>query len=125
MKIAGAISDLARGKRSKQIRVVRAWARTAPLKTAHAVTKSPDVVSRLSASASKSHLGEMTAQGAADHGLREWSRPWDARDHDTTDYLIELVNTVYDEGPEDWAVTEEGVMDEIVLPPLDASRLRR
>ncbi len=121
--IAKAIADLSKARRAKEIKNVRRWANRAPLKVAHAVTKGREVASRHTASACKSHLGEMTAQLAADRGLREWSAQWMAGLDDKSDDIVNIVRRVYEEGPASWAVLDDGTPDEIYLPPITIDRV--
>ncbi len=121
--IAEAIASLTRARRAREIKGVRRWASHAPLKVAHAVTKGKDTVSRHTASASKSHLGEMTAQLAADRGLREWAMQWLAGLDDRSDDIINMVQRIYEEGPAGWATLDDGTPDEIRLPPITVDRI--
>ncbi len=121
--IAKAIADLTRARRAKEIKDVKRWASRAPLKVAHAVTKGKDTASRHTASACKSHLGEMSAQLAADRGLREWSAQWLAGIEDKSDDIINIVRRVYEEGPASWAVLDDGTPGEMRLPPITVDRV--
>ncbi len=102
---------------------MKSWARSAPLKVAHAVTKCPDIGSRHSASARKTHAGEMTAQLAADRGLDEWSVHWLAGTADRSQEIIDMAERIYNDGPAQWATTDDGALTEIKLPPITAARL--
>ncbi len=78
-------------------RETRKWAAAASYSVAHKITKAPEAVAHLSASASKLHRGEATAQEAADYGLKEWGRLWDGVDDDQSEDLmkeVEMVNVV-------------------------------
>ncbi len=86
------------------------------MRTAHKVTKPPEVVTRLSASADKSHKGEATAQDAADRGLQEWRGPWLATEEDCSEHVLREIETI------------GHVMnkyDEIVLPPITDEEVHR
>ncbi len=123
--LSGALARLTMARRSKQAKAVRAWATTAPLKVTHAVTKGKETASRHTASASKAHLGEMTAQQAADKGLAEWSRQWLASVRDHSADILDAVERVYALGPAGWAVFDDGTPDEMRLPPIDVARIRK
>ncbi len=124
-EVADAIAGLCKARRAKELKRLRGWARSAPLKLAHAVTKPRETACRYTASAAKHHQGEMTAQDAADKGLSEWSRPWKASDVDRSGDVLKLVSDAYDIGPEEWAIAQDGILDEIELPDICEGRLLR
>ncbi len=124
-EVADASSRLASRRRRRVNRATAAWARQAPLKLAHAVTKPSDRSTAYSASASKSHAGEATAQLAADRGIVEWSPFWKASQEDKGDEALRMLDALASGGPSDFFIPEDGQLSEIQLPPIDEGRLWR
>ncbi len=87
-KIVAAHAELAGQRRKRQTREARKWARSAPERIGHRVTKDIEFVTSKSASASKTHQGETTNQRAADCGVAEWGDIWHATDIDVGDEVI-------------------------------------
>ncbi len=103
---------------SRTYKEVSKWVRAATLKTAHRVTKPPGVPCGYSASASKLHRGERTAQLAADAGIEEGGRVWRACDdteQDDSDEILNMLERIEGDG----SATEK----EIQLPPIDEDSL--
>ncbi len=123
MKLAEALGKLAERRRSRKLKATKAWAAAAPLKVAHAVTKPREVVTTYSASASKSHLGEATAQEAADKGITEWSVQWNATDCDESEAIMQKLEEQIACGPSRRAVTEEGEYEAVEMPPITGWKL--
>ncbi len=71
-EINDALSAVAGKRRKAALREAHDWARAAPAKVGHRATKVVEVVTKKSASASKTHGGEYSNQAAADAGLTEW-----------------------------------------------------
>ncbi len=94
------------------------WARSAPERLAHRVTKTPEYIPFKSASADKNHKGELTCQRAADCGLEEWSRVWHGEDSDVGDDIVQRIVDIYKD-------TREGDMDELILPPITGYSILR
>ncbi len=116
---------LVRRRRTKAARAVRQWAKAAPLKIGHAVTKEKEFVAAYTASPSKNCRGERTAQLAADIGLREWSPHWHATEKDGGDEVLEQLEALEARGPSAYAVPEDGQPTPIVLPKIDGQRLAK
>ncbi len=123
--LAVASATLAARRRRQCLRRMAAWAKSAPLKLAHAATKSVDYVSSYSASASKTHMGEATAQGAADLGIKEWGKFWKAGARDHGEDALQLLETIVREGPSEFLTPEDGRLTELDLPPIDERRIWR
>ncbi len=92
----------------------RRWARLASLAIAHRVTKAPESAANFSASASKTDLGAIGPQQAADQGIREWGGTWLAGKEDITDELMKAVEAVE---------VIDRLHDELVLPPFSEERI--
>ena len=65
-----------KGKRSKQLKEVKQWAKEAPASVAHNATKLKSGAVPITASATKAHRGEACCQDAADKGVLEWANHW-------------------------------------------------
>ncbi len=116
---------LVQRRRTKAARAVRQWARTAPLKVCHAVTKEKEVAAAYTASPSKACRGERTAQIAADKGLAEWSPHWQATKEDGGDKVLEQLQALEARGPSAYSIPEDGQPPPIALPRIDGQRLAK
>ncbi len=87
-ELSKAIGKFAEERRMQRLRAVRLWAASAGSRAAHAATKVKETATAHSASARKDHLGEVTAQKAADVGIEEWSEHWDAVDVDNGNEIL-------------------------------------
>ncbi len=123
--LADASAMLAARRRKQSTRALRVWAKKATLKEAHAATKPLEFTAAYSASSSRDHVGEMTAQEAADGGLVEWSSHWNASDRDQGAHIQDLVMQVVSRGPRAWYVPNDGCHDPLPLPPIDGKRIDR
>ncbi len=110
--------EIAAQRRKRHIRDARIWARGAPDKVGHRVTKEPEFIATKSASADKRHCGETTDQRAADVGMIEWSAIWHATEIDVGDDVVKQVAKIYDE-------MDDGDLQTVALPPIDADAVRR
>ncbi len=111
----GTLRDLRLARRAKE---VGEWCRAATLKSAHRITKPLEVPCGYSASASKQHRGERTAQLAADAGIREWGQVWQACDDvdpDDTDEILTMLEKMEGDGSNE--------VKEIQLPPIDEASI--
>ncbi len=114
----GLIKALAGQRRKRALRQTREWARAAPERVGHRVTKSRETTVRKSASADKGHRGEYTDQAAADAGLVEWGDIWHSTSIDHGDIIIDQIERIYKE-------KEDHDHDEVALPSItDESILR-
>ncbi len=80
--------EFARRRYAHRLKETRHWASTAAYKIAHKVTREPEAITHLSASAKKTHLGAANPQEAADEGIEEWSVPWDAATDDRSEDVM-------------------------------------
>ncbi len=110
---------LAKERGARLMQEARRWAKSAPIKVAHKVTKRVESSVRNSASASKEHQGERTPQEAANAGRAEWGKLWLAKEEDGAEEIIKAIEALYEVG----RIEEE--MKEIQLPPLDGERLAK
>ncbi len=124
-QVAAALTALTTRRRRNTTRSLRAWAAAAPLKVAHAATRSPETATAYSASPLKTHYGERTGQLAADHGIAEWASHWLADDADIGDKVVARVKQIVAEGPSPWFVPEDGRQEPLVLPPIDDLMIER
>ncbi len=122
-ELADTIGKLMEERRARRLKAVRMWAATASSKASHAATKIKETATAHSASADKHHLGETTAQRAADKGIIEWSTHWDATEQDHGDAILQRVERLIARGPSPQAITADGVYDSIPLPPIDDERI--
>ncbi len=99
---------------SRRVRDCRRWAQQASLAIAHRVTKVLETTTAFSASASKSHLGAINPQEAADDGIVEWSGPWKAGQQDITDEIMRGVEAVE---------VMDRLHEDLVLPPFTDDRV--
>ena len=88
------VASMAKERRKKEGARTRKFVILASEGRAHAATKVLDPVSAPSASASKSHSGEVTAQEAADKGLEEWKGPWRASDEDGASEILAAIEAL-------------------------------
>ncbi len=118
-EISRAAEKFARDRRNRELKTARYWARSAPAKLAHRVTKKAESEVKKSASSSKCHQGERTPQEAADKGMREWAQMWLAELSDGAEDILQAI--------ERWYEQERGddELEEIVLPPITGDRLLR
>ncbi len=123
--LAAASARLLARRRRLHTRALRIWARGASTKEAHAATRSPEAATAYSASASKAHRGERTAQLAADRGMDEWTTQWDALPGDTGDDIPEMVRRISADGPLSWFTPDDGIAPALALPPITEHRVER
>ncbi len=117
-ELANAMGKLAEDRRARKLKTVKTWAATAGIRAAHAATKVRETVMAHSASASKSHLGEVTAQQAADKGVVEWCEHWNAVEEDQGDRILTQIEDMITRGPSARALTKEGRYEAVPLPPI-------
>ncbi len=110
------VLKLARARQERSRRAVRMWARMATEGQAHAATKPPEPGTQNSASASKSHLGEMTAQAGADRGKKEWGSLWKATEQDQSETIMKAIEAMEYIGD---------ALPEIPMPPFSEDRIFR
>ncbi len=122
-RVTSAFARLAARRRRNHTRALKAWAKAASIKTSHSATRGAETVTAYSASPSKAHAGERTAQNAADAGLREWSPQWLASDADVGDDIVAAVQRVASQGPRAWYVPEDDILPPIAIPPIEADRI--
>ncbi len=108
--------EVAAWKRRQRDREVRLWATTAGSAQLHRATREREVATQKSASADKSHLGELTEQAAADRGAVEWGDLWRASSVDISQDIMRAVEA---------ARHVDKSCPEIVLPPIDEERIYR
>ncbi len=108
--------EFATRRAARKLKENRHWAATASYRTAHRVTKEPEAITRLSASANKQHLGEASPQEAADRGMAEWKVPWDATTDNCSEDVMREVEAVQ-------AMNER--YSEIPLPPITDEDVHR
>ncbi len=108
------LDELLKWRRRKAAREAVRWARAASIGQAHGATRVREAVTRKTASASKGHKGECTAQQGADAGGAEWGTLWGATASDSSSAIMaaldamECVDRDYPEFP---------------LPPISDERL--
>ncbi len=115
-RVTRELHQLSLRRSTRLARGTRRWAQCAALAGAHKATKVPEAAPFFSASASKSHLGALGPQEAADSGMQEWSSTWKARDQDITNDIMSAVEAVE---------VVERLHGDLVLPPFTVSRLFR
>ncbi len=113
------VDDIAKLRSRAHTKAVRQWARASTLKEAHRSTKTVESTARKTASANKGHMGEQTAQQAADRGRAEWARIRRSTDTDKSETVIRAVEGLFALG------RRENDEDEILLCPMDPMTLRR
>ncbi len=118
-------ANLVQRRRTKAARAVRQWAKAAPLKIGHAVTKGKEFVAAYTASPSKTGGGERTAQLAADKGLAEWMPHWQATKTDKGDEVLKQLEVLEARGPSPYSVPEDGQPTPIMLPAIDGQRIAK
>ena len=120
------VVKLAMARRRKAMSRIRVWARSATLKTAHAVTKQCKFVAAYSASPDKSHPGELTAQAAADRGADAWAPFWRAEDSDFNVGTMQLVKALESAGIQHSRfVPDDGPFPELDIESLSGEHLLR
>ncbi len=117
-QITIAAHEVAKDRHHRDLKALRRWARGAAPKLAHRSTKPAETVVRKTASASKYHQGECTAQQAADKGGAEWKRIWRGEAQDGAEEIIRAVEALYDSS------IGEGAEEIIALPPLTGDRIK-
>ncbi len=110
---------LSRVRHKIELREVRRWVRAAPLGLTHKITKEAEEVARKTASATKGHVGERTAQIAADMGRAEWGSIRNATDCDESEEIVRAVDALMAVG------RRETDLEELLLPQLDDDRIRK
>ncbi len=116
--INDALSKLRDARLARKTKEVGEWCRAATLKCAHRITRPLELPCGYSASATKHHRGERTAQLAANAGIKEWGRVWracDVTDPDDTEEILSMLEGIEGEGPNE--------ANEIQLPPIDAASI--
>ncbi len=94
-EINTSMKSLGAQRRKRTLRQTRDWARSAPDRVGHRVTKQKEVSFLRSASSDKSHRGEHTDQAAADGGIAEWGAIWHSSDVDHGDLIVDQISRIY------------------------------
>ncbi len=89
--ILSTTDTIAKRRRRKEQDATKQWAKQAPIAVAHKATKTPSGAIGFTASARKDHLGETSAQKAADKGLSEWGPTWEADDRDAAHEILQAL----------------------------------